>query len=189
MKKIFLGLLALSAVSFAANPGTTSAADITINAQLEVLPSSTNLVIEQLLPNGNWQPVTSPALFDHGKVTCSTTNTVAVPQSNVVKNLRVRRSDNSILLAGTPLPTKATIAFASSTTAVSSGNLVSGTVTGTPAAPATIPHTFTLSTTSVTPTATQTSIPFDITSNVPTIAANQLAGVYNRSEGVTVTLQ
>lgn len=186
MKKILLGLLALSAISFAANPGTPNFADMQINARLEVLPANTNLVIEELLPNGNWQPVTSPALFDHGKIIASPSGPVNVPESNIVKNFRVRRSNNTTIAVGDTR--RLGLAFRSVGTKVSGGNLTSGTVVGNPAQPTTIPHTFTLSTIQEILPFGPAIVPFEITSNVPTIASNQLPGIYNRFEDITVTL-
>ncbi|MGL5369105.1 MAG: hypothetical protein ACRDAG_12490 [Cetobacterium somerae] len=186
MKKILLGLLALSAISFA-NPGTDNSSSITINSQLEVLPANTKLVIEELLPNGNWQPVTSSTLFDHGKVIASAAGSVNVPQSNVVKNFRIKRS------TGTITGGKTTITFRASATplsAISSGNLTTANNPTGNFTIGTIPHTFRLSMTEYThPGAGLPYIPFDIASHVPTISANQLAGIYNRTEDITVLLQ
>lgn len=187
MKKILLGLFALSAISFA-NPGTDNSSSITINSQLEVLPANTKLVIEELLPNGNWQPVTSSTLFDHGKVIASAAGSVNVPQSNVVKNFRIKRSNGTTIIAG-----KTTITFRASATPlspISSGNLTTANIpTGANNFTiGTIPHTFRLSMTEYTHPGVLSYIPFDIASHVPTISANQLAGIYNRTEDIIVTL-
>lgn len=100
MKKLLFGLLAISAVTFAANPdpdpnATPDAADINVQATLTVVAPSTALVIEELLDSGVYQPVSSTIVFDHGTVIAG--ETPSLP--NIAKNFRVRRTDNSVISA------------------------------------------------------------------------------------------
>lgn len=187
MKKILLGLLALSAISFA-NPGTGTAATVKMEAQLEVLPANGSLLVEELLPNGNWQPITSPTLFNHGRVVQSTA-AVSVPDSDIVKKFRVRRSDNNIFHADGTAFRSLSLAFRSAVGDTSKGKLITGRTTTTQNIPTEIDHNFKLSKVAATVNNTISNIPFEIISSVPTISANQLPGIYNRVEDITVTLQ
>lgn len=185
MKKILLGLLALSAVSFAANPGTDSTADITIQAKLEVLAATNDLVIEELNDAGNWQPVTKTVEFDHGQVLQSTTLEAEVPTPSLVKSFRVKRANSSNLDANA-----AGTASSYSKYSLDIGGAkgtVPGTMIGTGAP---IAHTFrtTNTTTPSTFAAGTKDIQFSIESIVPKIAMSQAPGIYTRTETVTVTL-
>ncbi|ERT68266.1 hypothetical protein HMPREF0202_01836 [Cetobacterium somerae ATCC BAA-474] len=185
MKKILLGLLALSAVTFAANPGTDSSADITIQAKLEVLAATNDLVIEELNDAGNWQPVAKTVEFDHGQVLQSTTSPVDVPTPSLVKSFRVKRANAANLDANSSAAPGSYSKFSLDIGGVK--GTVAGNMVGTGAP---IPHTFrTTDTTTPSTFAVGTKeIQFNIESIVPKIGTNQAAGVYTRTETVTVTL-
>lgn len=171
MKKMLFGLLALSlsASIFAA----TETATMQVQAQLEVVPATTDLVIENLTTAGGWNVVGSAIVFDHGRVVKGET---VVPTPEINENFRVRRGNNDVLGAGT-----LTVDF--TTTAangISEGTLASGS--------STIAHQFETIPGSVTTATTTTSVPFHVKSKVATLAGTEAVGVHTRVETVTVTL-
>ncbi len=172
MKKLLFGLLALSlsAVTFAANPGTATDATMTVEAKLNVVDATDKVVIEQLTDAGTWQVVSSTVAFDHGTVAKGTTT---VPTPSLLKNFRVRKlsAAGADELAGT-----VAVTMGANTNGNFDGTLKSGTNT--------IDHTFRYTTTPI--IGADKIAKFNIESNVPTLASNQAIGAYNRVETVAV---
>lgn len=183
MKKLLFGLLvlSLSAATFAANPGTDSNANITVEAKLQVIAPTTDLVIEHFTKSGAWEPVVNVISFDHGGVIAATATPTTVPNSNLIEKFRIRRADGTILKTKTPTSTpdytNISIKIGSDTNSV--GSMIG--------AGAPISHTFKISQPAAS-TLEKTEAQFNIESEVKQIAANQVAGVYTRTETVTVAL-
>lgn len=172
MKKMLFGLLALSlsASIFAA----TETATMQVQAQLEVVPATEDLVIENLTDAGGWNVVGSAIVFDHGRVVKGET---AVPTPEINENFRVRRGNKSALgKAGLTVK----IGTATATDGISKGTLASGS--------STIIHQFETIPAEVDTLATTTSVPFHVKSKVAALTGNEVVGVYTRVETVTVTL-
>ena len=174
MKKMLFGLLALSlsASIFAA----TETATMQVQAQLEVVPATSDLVIENLTTAGGWNVVGSAIVFDHGRVV---EGEKVVPTPEINENFRVRRGDNTELTAGT-----LKVDFTTTATAgISKGTLASGV--------SKIAHQFETIPTAVTMDATTpvTSVPFHVKSKVASLAGTEAVGVHTRVETVTVTLE
>lgn len=172
MKKMLFGLLALSlsASIFAA----TETATMQVQAQLEVVPATADLVIENLTTAGGWNVVGSAIVFDHGRVVKGET---VVPTPEINENFRVRRGDNTALTAGT-----LTVDFTTAATSgISAGNLASG--------GSTIAHQFETIPEGVVIGADEvTSVPFHVKSKVATLAGTEAVGVHTRVETVTVAI-
>lgn len=176
MKKMLFGLLALSlSASIFAAPDT---ATMQVQAQLEVVPATTDLVIENLTTAGGWNVVGSAIVFDHGRVVKGET---VVPTPEINENFRVRRAD-STTATPTYLPA-GTLKVDFTTTAangISEGTLASGS--------STIAHQFETIPGDVNIDATTTSVPFHVKSKVATLAGTEAVGVHTRVETVTVAI-
>lgn len=172
MKKILFGLLALSlsAVTFAANPGTDTDASINVEAKLSIVDATDKVVIEQLTDAGTWQVVSTTVAFDHGTVAKGSTT---VPTPSLLKNFRVRKLSTAGAdeLAGT-----VAVTMGADSTGSFTGTLKSGTNT--------IGHTFRYTPTPI--IGTDKIAKFNIESNVPALVGTEPVGVYNRVETVAV---
>lgn len=175
MKKLLLGLLALSlsATAFAANPGTATDASINVEAKLTIVDATDKVVVEELTDAGTWKVVSSVVAFDHGTVTKGSTE---VPTPSILKNFRVRKlaADGTDALAGT-----VTVAMGTDTSGLVAGNLISGTNK--------IPHNFRYN--PAPEVGTDLTAKFNIESNVPELFGTEPVGVYNRVETVAVNVQ
>lgn len=173
MKKLLFGLLAISAVTFAANPdpdpnATPDAADINVEATLTVVAPSTALVIEELLDSGVYEPVSSTVQFDHGTVIAGET----VSQPDISKSFRIRRTNNT--------------AIDGTATAITAGTnkdekFIGPDTTG-------IDHSFVVNSEAY--DATKTAMNFVVTSSVktPVIPVATVAGVYQKLSTITATV-
>lgn len=173
MKKLLFGLLALSAVTFAANPGTATTADMQIEATLAIVDATDKLVIEELTGAGTWKVVSSTVAFDHGTVTKGSTT---VPLPSILKNFRVRKLDSTgqtDTLVGT-----VAVTLDGNNTGTSTGTLTSGVNS--------IPHTFRFNSAPL--VGTDNTAKFNIESNIPTLDPAQPVGVYNRVQTVAVNV-
>ena len=181
MKKMLFGLLALSlsASIFAA----TETATMQVQAQLEVVPATADLVIENLTGASSWNVVASPISFDHGKVVKGATD---VPFPVLNEDFRVRRADNSPLNTADGTLTIGIGATTHTSSAV--GNLtLSGTATGSDTL--TISHEFRTIPNPATIDANRTTpVSFNIESRVDNLAGTEAAGTFRRSETVTVAI-
>lgn len=169
MKKMLFGLLALS---LSASIFAAETAQMTVEAKLQVLPATDELVIEEKTPAGGWTVVTGISNFDHG----TTTVDGPVPLPKFSKEFRVRRKTNASLGVGSNV----SVEIAGLT--ISPGKLkVAGTET--------LHHTFTTNITN--PSVTSDFEPtkeFSITSEIP-LGQPLVVGSHSRTETVTVTLQ
>lgn len=174
MKKLLFGLLALSAATFAANPGTATSADMQIQATLAIVDATDKLVIEELTGAGTWRVVSAIVSFDHGTVAKGSTTT---PIPTLQRSFRVRKLNAT---GGDNLTGTVDIALDGNKTGISNGNLESG--------PNKIDHTFRF-----TPTvaaSTDKLAKFNIESSIPnTLSATQAVGLYSRVQTVTVELK
>ena len=180
MKKMLFGLLALSlsASIFAA----TDSATMQVEAQLEVVPATADLVIENLTDAGGWNVVASPISFDHGKVVRGQT---VVPTPVINENFRIRRSNN------TPLPDgelDIRIGDFGGHTPNSTGTLTLAGQATPGVAP--IPHSFrTIPAPVVIGVGTTAEVNFNIESRVDRLTGNEDIGAHRRLETVTVFIQ
>lgn len=173
MKKLLFGLLAISAVTFAANPdpdpnSDPDAADINVQATLTVVAPTTALVIEELLDSGVYQPVSSTIVFDHGTVIAG--ESVAKP--DIPKSFRIRRT-NDAPIGGTT----ATIEVGTN----KDEKFIGPDATG-------INHNFVVNSEAY--AATKTAMNFVVTSSVKTavIPSGTIAGVYQKLSTITATV-
>lgn len=177
MKKMLFGLLALSlsASIFAAEK--TETATMQVQAQLEVVPATADLVIENLTDAGGWNVVAGPITFDHGRVVAGET---AVPTPVINENFRVRRGDKAVF--GGTVDGTLTVKIGTATEGISLGELLASGGEGV------IAHQFGTSSPTVKTSKDATEVPFNIESKVDKLTGKETAGVYRRSETVTVTL-
>ncbi|MCQ8210971.1 hypothetical protein NON08_00095 [Cetobacterium somerae] len=169
MKKLLFGLLALSAATFAANPGTATSADMQVQARLAIVDATDKLVIEELNGIGNWGVVSSVVSFDHGSVTKGTT---IVPNPTLLRKFRVRKPNST---GGNSSLGTVAVTLDGNNTGTSTGTLTSGANS--------IPHTFKFTSA---PVAVSNIANFDIESMIPTLAADKAVGIYSRVQTVEV---
>lgn len=177
MKKLLFGLLALSAATFAANPGTATSADMQIQATLAIVDATDKLVIEELTGAGTWRVVSAIVSFDHGTVAKGSTTT---PIPTLQRSFRVRKLNAT---GGDNLTGTVEIALDGNNTGTSIGNLESGLNK--------INHTFRFTPTVNVPAASTDKLAkFNIESSIPnTLSATQAVGLYSRVQTVTVELK
>lgn len=183
MKKMLFGLLALSlsASVFAASDTAT----MQVEAKLEVVPATADLVIEQLTDAGAWNVVGAPITFDHGRVVKKETS---VPTPVINENFRVRRADNTAI---DTVANALEVRIGNSATAHTPAAVGSLTISG--AVPdgetGTIPHEFrTIPAPAAVAEGQTAPVPFNIESRVDSLTGKEAVGVFRRLETVTVVL-
>lgn len=176
MKKILFGLLtlSLSASIFAAE----NTATMQVQAQLEVIPATADLVIENLTDAGGWNVVTNAIVYDHGQIVQGST---VIPTPEINENFRVRRADSTPTTPAYLPAGDLNIAFDSVTTAgISKGTLNSGS--------STIDHQFETIPTDVTLDGTTENVQFHVKSKVLALKGTENVGVHTRVQTVTVAI-
>ncbi|MDX8336577.1 hypothetical protein [Candidatus Cetobacterium colombiensis] len=168
MKKMLFGLLALS---LSASIFAAETTEMTVEAKLQVLPATDELVIEEKTPAGGWTVVTGISNFDHG----TTTEDGEVPNPKLSKEFRVRRKTNASLGVGKNV-------------SVEIAGLTSSTGKLKVAGAETLDHTFTTNITNPEVTSDlEPTKPFSITSEIP-LGQTLAVGSHSRTETVTVAV-
>ncbi|MGL5964457.1 MAG: hypothetical protein ACRCZ2_08715 [Fusobacteriaceae bacterium] len=112
MKKILFGLIALSSISFAANPGTEATASVPVEVKAEILAQSASLQITDI--SGN---LLNKIVLDHGQITKGLNNNDSI----ISQDFKVVKQDGSGELAEWADGDKMEISIDSPTTTLKNG--------------------------------------------------------------------